>query len=174
MKNFEVEKYAVGEKFGREIDEGCLFEINDNLCSMTICLDKPRDEEIKAVERGVMRTVLSYVDGVIFLCVLFDDCLYYEAPFNMALYKQFQLKPPGNECYMMPIFLVDKDSNILCAMRAVGFSNDFSNKLYMYSKIQWDNPIRDYNKRVDSIMQRYLPKGIMRAAVAVNVFGGSE
>ena len=36
MNNFEVEKYAVGEKFGREIDEGCLFEINDNLCSMTI------------------------------------------------------------------------------------------------------------------------------------------
>lgn len=172
MNNFEVEKYSVGDKFGRELEEGCRFEINDNLCSMTICLDKPRAEEIKAVERGVMRTVLSYVDGVIFLCVLFDDCLYYEAPFNMALYKQFQLKPPGNECYMMPVFLVDKETNILCAMRAVGFSNDFSSKLYQYSKMQWDNPIKEYDHKLQCITEQYAMGKIMKHAVAVNVFGG--
>lgn len=174
MKNSEVEKYVVGEKFGRKIDEGCLFEIYDNLCSMTLCLDKPQIQEVNAVERGVMRTVLSYVDGIIFLCVLFDDCLYYEAPFNMALYKQFQLKSPGKNGYIMPIFLVDKESNILCAMRAIGFNNEFSKTLYMYSKIQWDNPIRDYNRRLDFVRSRYQPKEIIRAAVAVNVFGGTK
>lgn len=92
----------------------------------------------------------------------------------MALYKQFQLKSPGKNGYMMPIFLVDKESNILCAMRAIGFNNEFSKKLYMYSKIQWDNPIRDYNRRLDFVRNRYQPKEVIRAAVAVNVFGGAK
>ena len=172
MNNFEVEKYSVGEKFGREIDEGCLFEINDNLCSMTICLSNPTEAEIRAVEQGRMRVVLSYVNEVIFLCVMFDDCLYYEAPFNMALYSQFQLQQPGGECYMMPVFLVDKETNILCAMRAVGFSNDFSRKLYQYSKKQWDNPIREYNHKLECITEQYAVGKIMKHAVAINIFGG--
>jgi len=173
MNNFDVEKYVVGEKFGRELEEGCRFEINDNLCSMTICLSNPTEAEIRAVERGKMNVVLSYVNEIIFLCIMFDDCLYYEAPFNMALYSQFQLREPGDECYMMPVFLVEKETNILRAMRAVGFSNDFSDKLYKYSKVQWDNPIREYDHKLECINEQYPMGKIMKHAVAVNVFGGT-
>lgn len=174
MNNLKAEKYIVGEKFGREIGEGCLFEIHDSLCSMTICLSNPTETEIRAVERGKMRVVLSYVNEVIFLCVMFDDCLYYEAPFNMSLYSKFQLEPPGDMCYTMPVFLVDKETNILCAMRAVGFSNDFSGKLYQYSKKQWDNPIREYDHKLKCITEQYAMGKIMKHAVAVNVFGGAK
>lgn len=174
MNNLKAEKYVVGEKFGREIGEGCLFEIHDSLCSMTICLSNPSEAEIRAVERGKMRVVLSYVNEVIFLCVMFDDCLYYEAPFNMSLYSKFQLEPPGDMCYTMPVFLVDKETNILCAMRAVGFSNDFSGKLYQYSKKQWDNPIREYDHKLKCITEQYAMGKIMKHAVAVNVFGGAK
>lgn len=170
-----MEKYVVGEKFGKDIGgEGCVFEINDNLCSMSICLENPRDEEIRAVENGVMRIALSYVKGIIFLCVSFDECLYYEAPFNMALYHKFQLEYPGINGYMMPIFLIDKDTNILKAMRAVGFTNDFSKKLYQYSKEQWKNPVKEYDWKLECILETHPMGEIIKSAVAVNTFGGAE
>ena len=72
----------------------------------------------------------------------------------------------------MPVFLVDKETNILCAMSAVGFSNDFSRKLYQYSKKQWDNPIREYNHKLECITEQYAVGKIMKHAVAINIFGG--
>lgn len=173
MNNYEIEKYVVGEKFGRDIGgEGCIFETHDNLCEMIISLRNPRKKEIRAVERGTAKFVLSVVKGVIFLCVSFDESLYYEVPFNMALYKEFQLKEPGNNGYLMPIFLVDYDTNEIVAMRAIGFTNEFSKKLFQYSKEQWNNPIKEYNHKLDCLLDEYPMGEIAKSAVAINRFGG--
>lgn len=91
----------------------------------------------------------------------------------MALYKEFRLKDPGKQGYLMPMVLVDFETNIIKAMRVIGFKNEFSKKLYELSKHQWVKGVKDYDSKVIRLTETYSPKQLFENNVAYNVFGGA-
>ena len=129
--------FPVGDKFDKKIPhDGAIFEIHNNLCQCVIGLSNISKKEIAAVDRGKITFDLCYVDGIIFLCANFSGIMFFEMPFNMKLYDEFQLSDPGTNGYLMPVFLVDNETNTIMAMRGLGFKNEFSKKLYGFSKEQ--------------------------------------
>lgn len=65
---------------------------------------------------------------------------------------------------------VDNDTNIIKAMRAIGFDAKFSSKLYKFAK-KWEDKTPNYDERLASIYERYSSQDILRCAVAKNVVG---
>ena len=66
---------------------------------------------------------------------------------------------------------VDNDTNIIKALRAIGFDAKFSSNLYKFAKKQWEDKIPNYDERLASVYERYSPQDILRCAVAKNVVG---
>ncbi len=167
--------YAVGEKFDRTMDsDGAFLEIEDSLCQCVIGLHDITDEELRAVERGKVVATLSNIEDIIFLSLNFDDVLTFDIPFNMGLYDKFQLKYPGDYGYTMMIFLIDNATNTIKAMRAVGFKNKFSRKLYELSMNQWEHRIEDYDKKLEKILDytSVSRAELVKNQIACNIFGG--
>ena len=71
------------------------------------------------------------------------------------------------------LFLVDVETNIIKAMRVLGFKNEFSQKLYDLSKQQWKNGAKGYDEKVTRLIGTYTPKQLFKNNVVYNVFGGS-
>lgn len=165
--------YHVGNKFDRKLGaDGAVFEIDDNLCQCIIGLHDISQKEVHAVEEGKMTVALTYFDGIILLCVKIDDVLTFDIPFNMGLYNEFRLEDPGRFGYIMLVILVDNATNRIMAMRAVGFKNKFSRKLYELSKIQWEQRIEDYDAKLNKINFFVPADELLKHQVACNIFGG--
>ncbi len=173
MNNKGFTYYSVGEEFDRKMEsDGAIFEIDDNICQCIIGLTNISPAEIEAVDKGRIEISLSYIDGVIYICASIDDILLFDMPFNMGLYEKFQLEEPENNGYLMPIFLVDNSTNIIKAIRVVGFNKEFSRKLYDFSKEQFENKITDYKARCTKIEKEYPTEKILQERLVFNVFDG--
>ena len=109
--------YQVGKPYDRIMhSDGAVLEIHDNLCMCSIGLTDVSVAEALAVERGKLKLSLTYVNGIIFVCVNVADKLLFDMPFNVCLYDKFPLDEPGSGCYMMPIVLVENRTNIIKAI----------------------------------------------------------
>ena len=166
-------QYSVGGKFDKKMpQDGAIFEIQNNLCQCVIGLRNISKKEIAAVDRGKITFDLCYVNGIIFLCANFSEIMFFEMPFNMKLYDKFQLTDPGTNGYLMPVFLVDNETNTIMAMRGLGFKNEFSRKLYELSNEQWTKGVEDYNTKLEKTYLTHPRSKLLDNRIAQNVFGG--
>ncbi len=169
----EYIQYSVGSKIDRPLDdEGGMFEIQDNVCHCIMGMRNITEQEAEAVSKGKVTVALSDINGIIFVIVKIDDILAFDMPFNMGNYDEFQLKEPNKGGYLMPIVFVDVDTQIIRAIRLVGFKNDFCQKLYELSQKQWECRITDYNERVNNIYKNYPTQALFKQGLIFNVFEG--
>lgn len=168
-------KFSVGSEMKPKMkEEGGVFETYDNVCLCIIGLENLKDEEIKAFNTSDITVTLTYVDRIIFMVVTIEDVAVLDMPFNMGQYNEFQLKEPIESGYMMPIILVDADTNIIRAIRLAGLPKDMSQKLYELSKEQWENKITDHNERIDRIYSNYTPQDLIKAGLIHNIYEGCQ
>ncbi len=165
--------YQVGKPYDKVMRcDGAVLEIHENLCMCSIGLTDVSMAEALAVERGKLKLSLTYVNGIIFLCVNVADRLLFDMPFNVCLYKEFPLDEPGDGSYVMPIILVENRTNIIKAMRVIGLYNDFSKTLYELVRDQWEMKLPDYDKRFEYTMKQYTPEELVRRSIACIEYGG--
>ena len=89
-------------------------------------------------------------------------------PFNAGLYDKFNFdKPDGG--YVCPIIAIENSSNIIEAIRCIGFDKTFSEKLYEFAIEQRKNKIKNYDERLKSVYSRYTPQDIIKFAIHKNI-----
>lgn len=172
-KDFGFTCYQVGKPYDKVMHcDGAVLEIHENLCMCSIGLTDVSMAEALAVERGKLKLSLTYVNGIIFLCVNVADRLLFDMPFNVCLYKEFPLDEPGDGSYIMPIILVENRTNTIKAMRVIGLYNDFSKTLYELVRDQWEMKLPNYDERLEYTMKHYTPEELVRCGIAYIEYGG--
>lgn len=168
--NNEFVCYCVGEKFDKVMGgDGAIFEMTEKNCFITIGLSEMTEDDVSVFESGKLDTYLSVVEGIVFISAKFAEDFIFDMPFNAGLYKEFNFKNPQPYGVFSPIVILDNNTNIIKAMRAVGFDPDFSYKLYVFAKRQWENKIINYDERLKSVYSRYSPQDIIKHAIAKNI-----
>ena len=163
---------AVGDKYDKVMPgDGAIFEMYGQTCSINIGISNPTDEEVNLLSSGRLDIYLSVIEGIVFVTAKFGDGLIFDMPFNAGLYENFDFKNPEPYGIYALMVAVDNDTNIIKAMRAIGFDAKFSSKLYKFAKKQWEDKISNYDDRLASVYKRYSPQDILRNAVAKNVVG---
>lgn len=165
--------YQVGKPYDKVMNrDGAVLEIHNNVCICSIGLTDISEAEMRAVERGGLNLSLTYINGIIFLCMNVGNRLLFDMPFNVCLYNEFPLEVPGDGCYMMPIILVENRTNIIKAMRLIGLYNDFCKALYSLVSDQWEMKLSDYDKRLDYTLKHYSPEDLTKRSIADIRYGG--
>lgn len=171
LSDYKLVQYTVGEKIELKIKgEGAVLEINNNNFLCHIVLKDISEREIEAVNRGVIIADLCYIDNIAFLCLSIGGILKYELPFNMSVYSEHMIKRLKQNCYLMPIVLVDADTNVVKAMRCIGFNKNFSEMIYKLAVAEWKNQIRNYDLRLRIIFNKYTTEELMAQSIAKQIF----
>lgn len=169
----ELNKYCVGEKIEIPFEgEGAKIEADNNMLFCFIGMKNISEAEMKAVEYGKITLSLSSIDGVIFACLSVDNCLMFDMPFYMRLYKEFRLQDSEKSGYFVPIVLFDIDTKIIYAIRLIGLNNEMSKKFYELSKEQWRFGISNYNTTVEEVCKRFTTEEIFNQSIISQRFEG--
>lgn len=175
LKRLGVNCLYVGGKLEKRMPvEGAVFEIEDSMCMCYISLENPTPQEIDAVQKQAVDVRLTSVDGVLFVCLNIGGVLFFDMPFNMCLYDGFRLKEPAGYGYVMPIILTDQNTNEIKAMRAIGFDESFSRKLYELCRKQWDEGVADYSAKLRVVNAKYTTQQLMEKCCARFVANGNR
>lgn len=175
LKELGVTCLHVGGKLEKKMPvEGAVFEIEDSICMCYISLKNPTRQEIDAVQNRAVDVRLTSVDGVLFVCLNIGGVLFFDMPFNMCLYDGFRLKEPAGYGYVMPIILTDQNTNEIKAMRAIGFDESFSRKLYELCRKQWDEGVTDYDAKLRAVNASYTTQQLMQKCCARFIANGNR
>lgn len=109
---------------------------------------------------------------IIWLCFKFGTMPWSDQPFNVHLVPQdIRATPPdltGEQRALLNVLLVEAETGIVKAIRAVTFSHDFSVKLHEAICAQCREPVpshlldrREYDAMVDNTYGRYLTSDAM-------------
>lgn len=175
LKELGVTCLHVGGKLEKKMPvEGAVFEIEDSMCMCYISMENPTWQEIDAVQKQAVDVRLTSVDGVLFVCLNIGGVLFFDMPFNMCLYDGFRLKEPARHGFIMLIVLTDQNTNEIKALRAIGFDEPFSRKLYELCRKQWDEGVADYDVRLQVTNARYTTRQLMEKCCARFVTDGNR
>lgn len=167
MQNMGISCYQVGKNFDKIFaEEGAGFEVSGNMCHTVICMENPTEAEIKAVESGNMSVSLAVIDGIIFVSLNANNVLSFTMPFNMRLYEEFPFNTNRSANYSMPVILVDKTTNIIKAIRVIGFGKKFSQTLFSMCMKQWNEGVPDFESKLENIMEKYSNQEIYEMSTA--------
>ncbi len=175
LKRLGVNCLYVGGKLEKKMPvEGAVFEIEDSMCMCYISLENPTPQEIDAVQKRAVDVRLTSVDGVLFVCLNIGGVLSFDMPFNMCLYDSFRLEEPAGHGYVMPIVFADQNTNVIKALRGIGFDEPFSRKLYELCRKQWYEGVADYDARLQAANVRYTTRQLMQKCCARFVADGNR
>ena len=168
MKNYI--RYHVGDKFNMKLNEdGAVFEAMDNQFMAVIGLTNITDEELSVFEKEPIDCRLSIIDGIIFISFVFGrQKIIINMPFNICLYSKFTLKNPYPYGYIIPIIIVENSTNIIKALRVLGWDNDFSFRFYKHCERQWAKGIDNYAYRLNEVYNKYSDIEILKRSFMVN------
>lgn len=167
LKKLGVTCLHVGSRLERAMpEEGAVFEIEDSMCMCYISLKNPTRQEIDAVQKRAVDVRLTSVDGILFVCLNIGGVLSFDMPFNMCLYDSFRLKEPAGHGYVMPIVFADQRTNVIKALRVIGFDESFSRKLYELCRKQWNEGVADYDVRLQAVNAKYTTRQLMEKSCA--------
>ena len=167
--SMEYVRYSVGDKYDKVMEhDGAVFEMNSNVGVITVGISNITEEELEILRNGDLDIYLSFVDGIIFVTIDFGHRLIFDMPFNSALYPSFEIEHPLDGNYFAPVIIVENTTNIISAIRAAGFDNNFSRRLYSFAKEQWRNPIQNYDERIKDIYNKWSVEEIISFAVEKN------
>lgn len=169
LKEYGITCFAVGEKFDKDMkQDGALIELYGDCFVVHVALTDIREQELFDFTNASPEMYLSVIEGIIFVTVTFGKSILCDMPFNVGLYREFTLKDPGTNGFLIPVILIENRTNIIKGVRAIGVDPEFGAQLYKAMKKQWDNPIPNYDERLKSVYDRYSPQDIMQAAIRKN------
>lgn len=171
FRDYKLVQYSIGEKIELKTKgEGAVLEINNNNFLCHIILKDISEMEIEAVNRGVIIADLCYIDNIAFLCLSIGGILKYELPFNMSVYSEHMIKHLKQNCYLMPIVLVDADTRVVKAMRCIGFNKEFSEMIYKLAIAEWKNEVRNYDLQLKIVFNKYTTDELMAQSIKKQIF----
>ena len=171
-KKYNLNYYAVGEKYDKVMPgDGAIFEMNDGMAFINIGISNILESEKALLEKGKLDVYLSVIEGIVFIVAYFDDKMVFDMPFNAGLYDNFNFQKPDSG-YVCPIIIIDNSTNIIEAIRCIGFDTEFSKMLYEFSMKQRKDKIQNYDERLKSVYDRYSPNDIITFAIRKNVMKG--
>lgn len=175
LKRLGVTCLHVGGKLEKKTPvEGAVFEIEDSMCMCYISLENPTRQEIDAVQNRAVDVRLTSVDGILFVCLNIGGVLFFDMPFNMCLYDGFRLEEPVGHRYVMLIVFADQRTNVIKALRGIGFDESFSRKLYELCRKQWNEGVADYDVRLQAVNANYTTQQLMQKCCARFVADGNR
>lgn len=164
--------YGVGERLDVKMSgEGSALRIGDGIIECVIALKNITQAEKDAVSKGIIKVHLSYIEGFAFICLGIGDNLIYELP--LESHKLLDEEVEGlKDGIFMPIVLMDFDTNIVQAIRAIGFDKAFSKKIYNMIVMERQNISEDYEGDVLNLFLKYTTKEIIEKSFAKQIFPG--
>lgn len=171
-KKYGFTCYKVGEKYNKVMGkDGAIFEMHDGMAFINIGLTNMLESEKSLLEKGKLDIYLSVIEEIIFIVAYFDDKMVFDMPFNAGLYDEFNFQKPdvGIIC---PVIVIENSTNIIEAIRCIGFDAEFSKTLYEFSMKQRKDKIQNYDERLKNVYDRYSPKDIITFAICKNVMKG--
>ena len=174
MKNkYGLSQYGVGEKLNMKLSgEGVTMQFDYNIMECIITLKNVTQAEREAVSKGIIKAYLSYIEDFAFICLGIGDRLIYEIPLESHLLSDDEMAYMKNNNFMMPIVLVDFDTNIVQAIRVIGFNKDISKKIYNMIILERQSVSADYYKDVTQLFMKYTTKQVIAKSFAGQVFMG--
>ena len=158
-----------GAKFDKIMDsDGAVFEMFGGMCMITIGLTDIQKIELAILKNNEIDIYLSLIDDVIFISASFEDEILLDMPFNAALYKEFEFEAPEGRAIICPVVVVENRTNIIQAIRLLGFDPEFSEKLYRLAMKQRENGIDSYDERLRTINEQYHQRDIIGQAILKN------
>lgn len=149
----KLEKLVVGEKHpnsGVMIRAECT-AFDGFYCPLTLTIMMPSitEKEIESIKSGKCHFSAKNI-GDILMFYLYVDGLYFETPFNINLFNgkvdfsEYEITSK-DQGYLLSIVLVDTESGIIKALRAITLSNKTSSGLLFFVKKQYSNKA-NFNK----------------------------
>ena len=168
-KKYSLNCYSVGEKYDKVMPgDGAIFEMFDEMSFINIGISNILESEKALLEKGKLDVYLSVIEGIVFIVASFDGKLVFDMPFNAGLYESFNFQKPESG-YVCPIIIIDNSTNIIEAMRCIGFDIKFSQKLYDFAISQRENRIPNYDERLKDVYSRYSSEELIKFAIHKNV-----
>lgn len=172
-KNKDFTCYAVGDTYPKKMGgDGAIFEVTDGQCITTIGLTDISNEELTLLESEPLDCFLSVIDDIIFINFVFGRKMIFNMPFNACLYSEFTLKRRYPYGYFVPIIIIENRSNVIKAMRVVGWDNEFSLAFFDLCKIQRKKGVEHYEQRLQKVYDRYSEQEILKLSFRVNKVRG--
>lgn len=170
MEAKDFEFYSIGQYHDLVMSgDGAIFELNESRAMINIAFTDMTAEEIDAIHNGTLDFFLSVVESIVFLVAVFENRIVFDMPFNAGLYKAFDIENPAPYGYFYMVIAVERRTNTITALRAGAFDPDFSARLYSFAKRQWNERIRSFTERLESVYSRYSQVDILRHAIANNI-----
>ena len=130
-------KFEVGKPYNAKVrswPETPQYNYRGGQHELVLFYSAPTGREVRAVRKGLAQFALYARDGIIVLIYRFGDQPWSDAPFNWHLVPEGErtLPPelePG-ESPLLTVMLVDADTGIVKAMRALSLGHDFGQALH--------------------------------------------
>ena len=157
--------YQVGKPYDKVMGrDGAVLEASDNMYSISIGLSRMSDEERSAIESGQIIFFLSVIRDVIFLSVKLGDCLLFSMPFNVNLYSEYPLDDMHTTNRVI-IIGIENETNVIQALRCIGFPRYFAKRLHMVIRKQRKKAISSYGVKLQQIYADFTDEDIIRQSI---------
>jgi hypothetical protein len=138
----------------------------------------PTDSEIAAVRSGEARFALYPYLDVIFFCFKFGDHPWSDSPYNIHLVGEAERQLPSDvdnaeQRALLTTFMIDANTGILKAMRAVSLSSAFTRTLHAAIWKQHEQPFPpDYDAQIQRVYASYTSSKIANTMAIAKCRGG--
>jgi hypothetical protein len=163
------------------VDAGAFYRYADGDHSLTLLMARPTPVEVEAVWKGQTRFALVVDGPALFFCYRFVPMPWSDAPYNIHLEAPEDRTPPNlaeltdETRTLLHIHLVDTESGILRALRALTLGPDFTRALFEAIRDQAAAPIpgrKAYMRHVAEVQRRFPSEALIERSLA-RTFGGA-
>lgn len=155
---------AIGQLYqpGRtEYPEGCEYNFFDAGHQLRLFFSNPNKQEIHAVRKGKASFGLLVSENIIFLIFQLKPLRWSDAPYSWWMVPEDRRAEPQEisegEGALLQIILINANTGIVEAIRAIGLDTDFSRVLHAQIRHQMQKPLapQEYSNQVDRAYAKY-------------------
>jgi hypothetical protein len=149
--------------------EGCHYNYDISGHLLHYLYRNPSTIEVSSVQRGKARFGLYIHGPVIFLLHQFGEMLWNDAPYSWWLVSDDSRKLPDNSDNLhalLKVVLVDSNTGLVSALRALTFSPAFTNRLHQAIRAQSEKPWSqsEHDSAIREVYSRFSTEDLVRRA----------
>lgn len=176
--NETLHRYQTGELYHPERTlwpERIIYQYRANNHELLLFLNTPTAEEVADIARGDAELTLTVLPPALVFCCRFGGMPWSDSPYTWHLVDPVERTVPGEPATaktraLMNIVLVDAETGVICALRALTLSPEFTrvltNAIRAQSAAPW-NGTTVYDEHIDAIYRQYpTSESFVNAAVA--------
>lgn len=172
MENSDLEILAVGEPFkydGEILPEGTHYNFDASGHWVHYLYRRPTPSEIRSIQAGEAQFGLFVQEPVVFLLHRFGQMLWNDSPYSWWLVSEEARKVPtsGDGLHaLLKVVMVDIQSRLVVALRALTFSPDFTERLHQAILKQIERPWtkQEHEGLVRHVYSRYSTLDLVKRA----------